>query len=155
MILLMSLLLATPIVMTNYIARMLRQNHVRVIDLGVVFIWIVFLYAFLPMLGIWLASLGFGALADDRIGNKVPDPSLVLGVGSSYAAFMMGFAWVYSRQRNPQSHRGLVWQLPTSVCDPRTTFFRSRRFEPIVLTHAQWHEGGRIDGVTGETRELV
>jgi hypothetical protein len=115
MILLMSLLLATPIVMTNYIGRMLRQNHVRVVDLGVVFIWIVFLYAFLPMLGIWLASLGFGALSDDRIGNKVPDPNLVLGVGSSYAAFMMGFAWVYSRQRIPHSHRELVWQLPTSA----------------------------------------
>ena len=115
MILLMFLLLVTPIVMTNHIARTLRQNHVRVIDLGVVFIWIIFLYAFLPMLGIWLASLDIGALADDRLGKKVPDPSLVLGVGASYAAFMMGFAWVYSRQRIPHSHKELVWQLPTSA----------------------------------------
>lgn len=115
MILLMFLLLMTPIVMTNYIARMLRQSHVRVVDLGVVFIWIIFLYAFLPMLGIWLASLDIGALADDRLGKKVPDPTLVLSVGASYAAFMMGFAWVYSRQRIPHSHRELVWQLPTSV----------------------------------------
>jgi hypothetical protein len=114
-ILLMFLLLATPIMMTNHIARMLRQNRVRVIDLGVAFIWIVFLYSFLPMLGIWLASLGIGALVDDRLGHKVPDLSLVLAVGSSYAAFMMGFAWVYSRQRIPHSHRELVWQVPTSV----------------------------------------
>jgi hypothetical protein len=38
MILLMFLLLATPIVMTNHIARMLRQNRVRIVDLGVAFI---------------------------------------------------------------------------------------------------------------------
>jgi oligosaccharide repeat unit polymerase len=115
MMLLMFLLLVTPIVMTNHITRMLRKNHVRIVDLGAVFVWIVFLYSFLPMLGVWLATLGIGALDDQRFANKVPDPSLVLGVGSSYAAFMMGFAWVYSRQRNPQSHRGLVWQLPTSA----------------------------------------
>jgi oligosaccharide repeat unit polymerase len=114
MLLLMFLLLATPIVMTTHIARMLRPNHVRVVDLGVVFIWIIFLYAFLPILGIWLASLDIGALADSRLGKKVPNPSLVLGVGSSFAAFMMGFAWVYSRKRAPHSRREFVWQVPTS-----------------------------------------
>src|ERR1035438_6029838 len=115
MIILMFLLLATPIVMTNHIARMLRQNHVRVVDLGVVFIWIVFLYSFLPMLGIWLASMGIGALADGRFFHMVPDPSDVLAVGSSFAAFMMGFALVYSCRRIPHSHRKLVWQVPTSA----------------------------------------
>jgi oligosaccharide repeat unit polymerase len=115
MILLMFLLLATPIVMTIHIARMRRKNRVRIVDLGVAFTWIIFLYAFLPMLGIWLASMGIGALEDDRLGHKVPDPSLVLAVGSSYAAFMVGFALVYSRRRIPHSHRSVMWQLPTSA----------------------------------------
>jgi hypothetical protein len=44
---------------------------------------------------------------------------------------------------------------PMIVRDPLTTFFRSRRVEPIVLPHANRQEGGRVDEFTGETRELA
>ncbi|HEV8693291.1 MAG TPA: hypothetical protein VGQ93_03755 [Lysobacter sp.] len=112
--LLMLTVFATPLAMTAHIARKVRQSPLRVVDLGTAFIWIVFLYAFLPMLGIWLARLGIGTLADQRLGNEVPDPSLVLSVGSSYAAFMLAFAWAYSRQRLAHSRNAVIWQVPSS-----------------------------------------
>ena len=112
--LLMLTLLATPLVMTYYVARISLQSGFRVVDLGVTFIWIVFLYAFFPLLGIWFARLGLGMLTDQRIGNGVPDSALVLSVGSSYAAFMLAFSWVYSWWRAARSCNADVWQVPTS-----------------------------------------
>lgn len=114
MLLLMLTVLATPLAMTHQVARKAQQSHVRVIDLGMAFIWIVFLYAFFPLLGIWLAGLGIGGLTDQRLGNEAPDPGLVLSVGSSYAAFMLAFAWVYTWQRVPHSRREVIWQVPSS-----------------------------------------
>lgn len=113
LMLLMLTLLAVPLVMTYQIGRKSHQHTVRVADLGVAFIWITFLYAFFPFLGIWLARLGIGALADQRLDNEVPDLGLVLSVGSSYAVFMMAFAWVYSRQRVAHSRHPVIWQVPT------------------------------------------
>lgn len=115
LMLLMLILLATPLVMTYYVARISLQSGFRVVDLGVAFIWIVFLYAFLPLLGIWSASLGIGTLTDQRLGNEVPDLSLVLSVGSSYAAFMLAFSWVYSWQRAARSPHAVIWQVPKSA----------------------------------------
>lgn len=112
--LLMLTLLATPLVMTYYVARISLQSGFRVVDLGVTFTWIVFLYAFLPLLGIWFASLGLGMLTDQRLGNGVPDSALVLSVGSSYAAFMLAFSWVYSWWRTARSCNAVMWQVPTS-----------------------------------------
>ena len=115
LMLLMLTLLATPLMMTYYVARMSSQSGFRVVDLGVAFIWIVFLYAFLPLLGIWFASMGIGSLTDQRLGNEVPDSGLVLSVGSSYAAFMLAFAWVYARQRASRSRCEVIWEVPTSL----------------------------------------
>lgn len=115
MLLLMLTLLATPLAMTYHIARKSEQSPARIVDLGVAFIWIVFLYSFLPMLGIWLASLGIGALADQRLNNQIPDPSLVLNVGSSYVAFMLAFAWIYARQRAVSSRHAVILQVPSSA----------------------------------------
>jgi hypothetical protein len=115
LMLLMLTLLATPLVMTYHIARKSHQSQFRVVDLGMAFIWIVFLYAFLPLLGIWLASLGIGTLTEQRLGNELPPSGLVRSVGSSYAAFMLAFAVIYSRQRNAHSHHAAVWQVPTST----------------------------------------
>lgn len=122
LILLILAVLATPITMTAYIARRARHSPLRVIDLGVAFIWVVFLYAFLPLLGIGLASLDIGTLTDPRLGSDVPDPGDVLTVGASYAAFMIAFAWAYSQQRHVPSRAPIVWQVP-SVSDLRFVFF--------------------------------
>lgn len=112
MMLLMLTVLVTPIAMTYHVVRRAHRCGIHVIDLGVAFIWIVFLYAFLPLVGIVLASSGIGILADQRLGNEVPDPGLVLSVGSSYAVFMLAFAWTYSWQRVPRWRRDFVWQVP-------------------------------------------
>ena len=114
--LLMLTVLATPLVMTIHMARKAQHSSVRIVDLGTAFIWIVFAYAFLPLLGIWLAGVGVGTLTDQRIGNEVhDDPSLLLSVGSSYAAFMLAFTWVYSRQRVASSRHTIILQVPAST----------------------------------------
>jgi hypothetical protein len=119
LILLLLTVLAIPLSMSRLFKRRARHGAPRRIDLGVAFVWIVFLYAFLPLLGILLASLGIGTLQDQRLGNDVPETALVTSVASSYAAFMLAFAWAYARQREVQPGVALAWQVPTSA-DIRT-----------------------------------
>lgn len=96
--LLLLLLIATPLALTRYVGRQRRSEPVQAIDLGVTFVWIVFLYSFLPLAGIWLADLGIGSLSDQRLGNEVPDMRLVTAVGTCYAAFMVAFSVAYARR---------------------------------------------------------
>jgi hypothetical protein len=93
---LLLLLIATPLALTRYVGQRCRNEPIQAIDLGVTFVWVVFLYSFLPLAGIWLADLGIGSLRDQRLGNEVPDLRLVTAVGTCYAAFMVAFAVTYA-----------------------------------------------------------
>ncbi|KNZ31784.1 MAG: hypothetical protein AD742_14930 [Methylibium sp. NZG] len=116
LILLLVVVVATPIVMTIRFNRRARKSGLRAIDLGVAFVWVVFLYAFLPLLGILLAQMGVGALQDQRLGNDIPESALVVSVAASHAAFMLAFAWAYLRQRTlPSGGTRLAMQVPTAA----------------------------------------
>lgn len=112
-VLLMLVILATPVVLSRRVGRANRLSPVPAIDIGVAFVWIVFLYAFIPMLGISLARFDIGSLSDQRLGNEVPELESVNIVGASYAAFMLGFACLYLRNRRPLPTATTGWQLPT------------------------------------------
>jgi len=51
------------------------------IDLGLVFAGIVFLYAWLPLLGLVLAQHGYGALQDQRVVDDIPSSAEMIAVG--------------------------------------------------------------------------
>lgn len=110
---LMLVLAVTPLAMSFHFSRKTRCNAIKPIDLGQVFTWLVFLYAFLPVLGIWLASQGIGSLADQRLGGKQPDLVLVQAVAQNYVAFMVAFALAYSTTRRPSMLQPVVQQAPT------------------------------------------
>jgi len=112
---LMIILAVTPLAMNFYFSRKTRLNTIKPIELGPIFIWITFLYAFLPVLGIWLASQGIGSLQDSRLGEQ-PDPLLVQAVAQSYAAFMVAFALAYGTIRRPNLQKPVVYPAP-SFCD--------------------------------------
>ncbi len=106
-------LLAIPLALTYSMAQRWKHDRLRAIELGVVVVWIVFLYSFTPLVGIWLASLEVGILADNRLGGDVPNLDNVLTVGVSYAVFMLAFAISYSIVRQ-DDQRQLVTRQPTS-----------------------------------------
>lgn len=107
-------LLAIPLALTYSVTQRCKHGRLRAIDLGVVVVWIAFLYSFTPLMGIWLASLDVGVLADNRLGDDVPDMDSVLIVATSYAAFMLAFAISYSTARRADCGRLVTWQVTPS-----------------------------------------
>lgn len=107
-------LLAIPLVLTYSMAQRWKHDRMRAIELGVVVVWIAFLYSFTPLVGIWLANLDVGALADARLGDDVPDLDSVLIVATSYAAFMLAFAISYSTARHADYRQPVTWQAAPS-----------------------------------------
>lgn len=97
--LLMLVMLAIPPAMTIKVQQRLRTGVCRPVDLGVAFIWVVFLYAFLPVAGIVLAANGLGELPDQRLQGVLPEPDAVVAVAASYTAFMLAFALAYMSLR--------------------------------------------------------
>lgn len=71
------------------------------IDLGLVFAGIVFLYAWLPLLGLVLAQHGYGTLQDQRVADDMPTSAEIVAVGASYLAFLVGFALGYGGRIKP------------------------------------------------------
>ncbi len=71
------------------------------IDLGLVFAGIVFLYAWLPLLGLVLAQHGYGVLQDQRVVDDMPTSAEIVAVGASYLAFLGGFALGYGGRIKP------------------------------------------------------
>lgn len=76
-----------------------RSRGAAPIDLGFVFAGIVFVYAWLPLLGLILAQHGYGELQDQRVENDFPTPTEIVIVGASYLAFLAGFALFYRGRR--------------------------------------------------------
>lgn len=110
---LMLLLAVVPLVMGLSLSKRTHSNSVKPIDIGIVFTWVVFLYAFLPLVGIWLSSQGIGTLADQRLGGVHPDSAIVEATAQSYAAFMLGFAVVYAVTRRTNFRQLTITQPPT------------------------------------------
>lgn len=69
-------------------------------DLGVVFSWVVFVYAWFPLLGLVLAQHGIGVLQDYRVINEPVSSGEMIHVGACYMAFLAGFVLIYGGQRN-------------------------------------------------------
>lgn len=95
---LLFLLMLPPLLLVAYRAR--RFGKGGALDLGVVFSWIVFVYAWLPILGWILAQQGYGGLQDQRVIDNNPVSSEMVYVGACYLVFLAGFALVYGWQRN-------------------------------------------------------
>lgn len=72
---------------------------VGLFDLGLVFAGIVFLYAWLPLLGLILAQHGYGVLQDQRVVDVPPTSPEIIAVGGGYLAFLSGFALIYGWRR--------------------------------------------------------
>lgn len=94
---LLFLLMLPPVLLLD---SRVRWTGNGVIDLGVVFSWVVFVYAWFPMLGLVLAQHGFGALQDQRVMDDFPSSEEIVLVGQSYLAFLAGFALIYGWQRS-------------------------------------------------------
>ena len=97
--LLIFLVCAVPIYLTKSISNKVVNAPVKLIEIGQIFIWIVFLYAFFPLVGIALSLSGVGLLNEDRLGGVLPDYDNVIKVGASYFLFMLGFSVTYLRIR--------------------------------------------------------
>lgn len=95
---LLFLLMLPPLLLVAYRARRLGESGA--LDIGVVFSWVVFVYAWLPMLGWILAQHGYGVLQDQRVIDDNPVPTEMVYVGTCYLVFLAGFALVYGWQRN-------------------------------------------------------
>ena len=96
--LLLTVMIFPPLLLTLYFMRN-RVRQAVPIDLGVVFSWIAFLYAWLPMVGITMAKHGFGVLQDNRIVNDVPTTAETLIVGVNYFLFISGFVLFYWQKK--------------------------------------------------------
>lgn len=99
---LLLILAAAPVALWLVVKR--KTQRAQVLDLGVTFAAIVFLYAAIPLLGFWLANAGIGNMLDERFGY-LPDESTILEVGWCYAAFLLTFVasygWATETQRTP------------------------------------------------------
>lgn len=88
-----------------FFSRMLerkKRGGESIIEIGQVFIWIVFLYACFPLIGMWLTLSGVGQIAESRLRGDPPDYLNVLEVGVSYFLFMCGFSFTYLKARKFQ-----------------------------------------------------
>ncbi len=84
------------------------------IDLGVIFAWIVFVYSWIPLLGIILAQRGYGVIYDQRFVNYTPRSDEILTVGLCYMAFLVGFTTLYGGIRR-------LGYTPTMLVRPGTS----------------------------------
>lgn len=88
------LLMMIPLVaLAAYLSR--KSGGVGHIDLGLVFAGIVFVYAWLPLLGLVLAQHGYGVLQDQRVMDDIPASAEIVAVGACYLAFIASFALFY------------------------------------------------------------
>jgi hypothetical protein len=93
-------LLMLPPSLLVYRARRWRLVNGSVFDLGIVFSWIVFVYAWIPIFGLLLAQHGYGVLQDQRVIDDSPVSREIVYVGACYLVFLAGFTLVYAWQRN-------------------------------------------------------
>lgn len=96
---LLFLLMIPPMALAAY--RRHRDGGTVPIDLGLVFAGIVFLYAWLPLLGLVLAQQGYGTLQDRRVVDDIPSSKEMVAVGGCYLAFLASFALAYSSRVKP------------------------------------------------------
>jgi len=96
---LLVLLMIPPAALAAY--RSHRGGWIAPIDLGLVFVGIVFLYAWLPLLGLVLAQHGYGMLQDQRVVDDLPSSAEMVAVGGGYLAFLAGFALAYGWRVKP------------------------------------------------------
>ncbi len=89
---LLILLMVPPLMLAAY--RALYEKGVG-LDLGQVFTWVVFVYAWFPLLGLVLAQHGYGTLQDQRVISENPLPEEIRVVSLCYLAFLCGFALIY------------------------------------------------------------
>lgn len=94
---LLLLLMIPPVAFVTYSSQ--RSGENVLVDLGLVFVGIVFVYAWLPLLGLVLAQHGYGVLQDIRVVDDIPTSAEIVAVGASYLAFLGGFALFYRRRR--------------------------------------------------------
>jgi oligosaccharide repeat unit polymerase len=94
---LLFLMMIPPVALAAYLSR--RCGGAGHIDLGLVFAGIVFVYAWLPLLGLVLAQYGCGVLQDQRVVDDIPDSAEIVTAGASYLAFIAGFAIFYGWRR--------------------------------------------------------
>ncbi|MDP1537829.1 MAG: hypothetical protein Q8L95_11660 [Burkholderiales bacterium] len=92
-------LLAIAILLQASVRSRESARHIRPLDLGVVFAWVVFMYGGFPLLGIMLAGWGVGGLHDSRLGGELPGDAQVVRVGLMYFLFLAGFAVTYGFER--------------------------------------------------------
>jgi len=88
-------LLAIAVAMQRWVRSRERQRFPRPLDLGVVLVWVAFMYSAFPLLGILLAGWDIGSLQDERLGRSKPADSDVVQVGAMYLLFLAGFAGAY------------------------------------------------------------
>lgn len=109
------LLLLLPIPPIGLSITLLRGNDARPeIDLGIVFAWIVFLYAWLPLLGIILAENGYGEINERRFNNMAFSVTDAVDVALCYLAFLAGFTMLYKIIR-AQKRTPVVYYLKPAV----------------------------------------
>lgn len=96
---LLFMLMIPPVGLAAY--RSHRGGGMVPIDLGLVFVGIVFLYAWLPLLGLVLAQHGYGMLQDQRVVDDLPSSAEMVAVGGGYLAFLAGFALAYGWRVKP------------------------------------------------------
>lgn len=94
---LLFLMMIPPVTFAAYHSR--RSGGAGHIELGLVFAGIVFVYAWLPLLGLVLAQHGYGALQDQRVMDDIPASAEIVTVGACYLAFIAGFALFYGWRR--------------------------------------------------------
>jgi len=94
---LLFLLILPPLSLIIYRAK--RHDEGGFLDLGVIFLLIVFAYAWLPLLGMVLAQHGYGGLQDNRIFFVKPTSGEIVYVGACYLAFLVGFSLFYGCQK--------------------------------------------------------
>ena len=92
---LLLVLAALPTAVTWRAVHSRQHCAFRWLDLGAVFMWIAFLYSFVPIMGILLAARGVGNVTDARFHGAAAEPTTVLAAGWCYAACMTGFGGAY------------------------------------------------------------
>lgn len=88
-------LLTLTIVFQRWTYSGLHPRLPRPLDLGLVLVWIAFMYSAFPTLGILLAGLDVGFLHDERSEGRIPPDADVARVGVMYLLFIAGFAGAY------------------------------------------------------------
>lgn len=72
---------------------------VRPLDIGELFAVVVAIYGAMPLVGIELARIGIGSIAEQRMGLALPEPAAVQHVGLVHLSLLAGFVAGYAGLR--------------------------------------------------------